>query len=206
MKFSKLLVASIAAGLCIGLGGAVFLAVDNKIVGSLLFVLGLFTICTRGFSLFTGKVGYALGQPPAYWMELAVIWIGNLIGTNLVAYALRATRVCAAFAAKAEGICAIKAEDSLLSLFLLGIFCNILMFIAVDGFRNNPHEVGKYIGLFLGVSVFILAGFEHCIADMFYFGMANAWSADIVIRLLVITAGNLVGDLAFPVLEKLLKN
>lgn len=205
MKYGKMLAGSTLAGLCIGLGGAVFLALDSKIAGALFFTLGLFTICTRGLLLFTGKVGYALDNPPSYLLDLAVIWVGNLIGTNLVAYALRATRVCAPYAEKAAAMCAVKAEDSLLSLFLLGVFCNILMFIAVDGFRTNAHEAGKYIGLFLGVSVFILAGFEHCVADMFYFGMANVWSADILLRLLVITAGNAVGGLLIPTAEKLFK-
>ena len=51
-------------------------------------------------------------------------------------------------------------NDDLLSIFILSIFCNILMFIAVDGFKNNPHEIGKYVGIFLGVTVFILCGFE----------------------------------------------
>ena len=205
MKYAKTLVGGVLAGLCIGIGGAVFLALDSKIAGALFFTLGLFTICTRGLLLFTGKVGYALDNPPSYLVDLAVIWAGNLIGTNLVAYALRATRVCAPYAEKAASMCAAKAGDSLLSLFVLGIFCNILMFIAVDGFRTNAHETGKYVGLFLGVAVFILAGFEHCVADMFYFGMANVWSADIFARLLVITAGNAAGGLLIPVGERFFK-
>lgn len=202
MKILKILLGAVEAGICIGIGGAVFLALDNKIAGALFFTLGLFAICTRGLLLFTGKVGYALENGRAFLAKLALIWFGNLVGTNLVAYALRMTRLCTVFAAKAEALCAVKSNDSLWGLFLLGVFCNILMFVAVDGFQNNPHAVGKYLGLFLGVSVFILAGFEHCVADMFYFGMAGAWSADTVLRLVVITAGNIVGGLLFPLMER----
>ena len=52
-----------------------------------------------------------------------------------------------------------------LGLFVLGILCNICIFIAVNGYANNPHQVGKYLALFLGVSVFILCGTEHSVAD-----------------------------------------
>ena len=75
---------------------------------------------------------------------------------------------------------------------------SILMFIAVDGFKNNPHEVGKYIGIFLGVTVFILCGFEHCVANMFYFSAANAWSGKALLYLLVMTLGNTCGGVSIP--------
>ncbi len=199
----KTFLKSILAGICIGIGGALFLAIDNKVIGALFFTLGLFTICTRGFALFTGKVGYALENKPVYILELAVIWVGNLIGTNVVAYSLKATRVREAFETKVTGMCEIKVADSFYSLFILGIFCNILMYIAVDGFKKNEHELGKYLGLFLCVAGFILAGFEHCIADMFYFGMAGMWNMDSISALLIITLGNIVGGLLIPVCEKI---
>lgn len=64
-----------------------------------------------------------------------------------------------------------------MSLFILGIFCNLLIFVAVDGFKENPHEIGKYLSLFFGVSVFIICGFEHCVADMFYFSLGTRGQA-----------------------------
>lgn len=205
MKTKELWIQSILAGICIGIGGAFFLAIDNKIIGSLFFTLGLFTIVTRNFHLFTGRIGYVLDQSKSYSTSLIITWIGNLIGTNLVSLAILFTRNAAAFQEKAAAMCKIKLNDSLLSLFLLGIFCNILMYIAVDGFRTNPHETGKYIGLFLCVAGFILAGFEHCIADMFYFGMAGIWSARTLLCLIIITAGNIVGGLLIPVFQKFIK-
>lgn len=204
MKAKEMWIQSIAAGLCIGIGGALYLAIDSKVIGALFFTLGLFTICTRGFHLFTGRLGYALDNPPSYLLGLCVTWCGNLIGTNLVALMLRATRQCGAMAEKAAVLCQTKLDDSLISLFLLAVFCNVLMYIAVDGFKNNPHELGKYLGLFLCVAGFILAGFEHCIANMFYFGMAWMWSGKALLYLLVMTAGNFVGGLILPALKKLI--
>lgn len=204
-KLISTLLLSILAGICIGIGGCFFLAIDNKIIGALFFTLGLFTICTRGFYLFTGKVGYALEQPVSYVFDLFIIWLGNLIGTNIVSLLMSMTRSAEAFSEKALGMCNTKLSDNLLSIFVLSIFCNVLMYIAVDGFKKNPHETGKYVGLFLCVAGFILAGFEHCIANMFYFGMAGIWSVHTLIWLIVMTAGNVVGGLLIPIFEKLSK-
>ena len=55
-QFLKLFVPSILAGIAISLGGFCFLSVENKLVGSILFSVGLFLVCTRGYNLYTGKV------------------------------------------------------------------------------------------------------------------------------------------------------
>ena len=194
MNFKKIFISSILAGFCIGLGGMLFLAMDDKVIGASLFSTGLFVICTNGYHLFTGKVCYAFQNDTSYAATLPVIWIGNLIGTGGVAAIVRLSRA-KGLAEKAASICEVKANDSLLSLFLLGILCNIFIFIAVDGFKNDQHEIAKYAAIFLGVVGFILCGAEHCVADMFYYHVAGAWSVDMFIRLLVITAGNVVGGI-----------
>ena len=200
MKSLKILVSAILAGFCIGLGGMLFLALDNKVVGASLFSTGLFVICTSGFHLFTGKVCYAFQNDGAYAASLPLIWIGNLIGTGGVAIIVRLSRA-ANLAEKAASICEVKAGDSYLSLFLLGILCNIFIFIAVDGFKNNKHEIAKYAAIYLGVVGFILCGAEHCVADMFYFWMAGAWSGRAILCVLVITLGNSAGGVLLPLLR-----
>ena len=54
----KKIASGIAAGICICLGGAVFLAVEKRIVGAVLFSVALLCICMKGYALFTGKVGF----------------------------------------------------------------------------------------------------------------------------------------------------
>ncbi len=194
---------AVLGGVCIGIGGVVFLSCENKVTGAVFFCLGLFAICTFGFHLFTGKVGYVFENPPAYTGFVLSVWLGNLVGTGLVGYGIRATRIAELIVPKAERLCQAKLDDSVISIFILSVLCNILMFIAVDGFRNNPHEVGKYIGIFLGVTVFILCGFEHCVANMFYFSAANAWSAKTVLYLLVMSLGNACGGVIIPLCRRL---
>ena len=197
----KTFVSSVLAGISIGLGGLVFLSVENRVVGSALFNIGLFVVCTFGLHLFTGKVCYVLENDRAFALSLPLIWLGNLCGTGLTALCVRLSRA-AAVAEKAAALCQVKTADSLLSLFFLGLLCNIFIYIAVEGYRSNPHPVGKYLSLFFGVMVFILCGTEHCVADMFYFWVAGAWSGRAALCLLVITLGNAVGSQVFPLLRR----
>ena len=203
MDYGKTFIGAVLAGIAIGLGGLVFLSVDNKVIGSFLFTIGLFTVCTMGFNLFTGKVCYTFQNDTAYKIGLPVIWLGNLVGTGLTAGCTWMTRVAPAVSEKAMGLCQTKLGDSYASLFFLGILCNIFIYIGVEGYKSNPHEFGKYLALVFGVMVFILCGTEHCVADMFYFWMAGAWSGQAVVRLLVITLGNAVGGVLLPLLRGL---
>ena len=202
MKYLKALILAVLAGICIAIGGTVFLSLDNKVLGALFFTAGLFTICTFGFNLFTGKVCYVFEQDRDYAIGLPVIWLGNLIGTWLTAFVERQTRIGPALAEKAAGLCETKLGDGLLSIFLLAALCNVLIYIAVDGFKNIPHELGKYLSLFFGVMVFILCGFEHCVANMYYFSVAGMWSGKTLLYVLVMTAGNAVGGVIFPLGRK----
>jgi len=193
---------AICAGLSISIGCVAFLASGNKIVGALFFVIGLFMVCNFNFNLFTGKVCYAFDNKPIYLGKLAIIWLGNFAGACVAALAVGATRLDGLLAS-AQTIVQTKMDDSLLSLFVLGIFCNILIYLAVHGYKNFDNAIAKTLALVFGVSVFVLCGFEHCVADMFYFVFAGAWSWSMVLRLLIITLGNIVGGLLFPAIFKL---
>lgn len=201
MKRLKAFVSGILAGICVSVGGTVFLSLENKVLGALFFTVGLFTICTQGLSLFTGKVCYVFEKDRAYALDLPFIWLGNLAGTWMTAASLSFTRIGGGLAERAAGLCETKLGDGLPSIFLLAVFCNILIYIAVDGFNKNPHELGKYLSLFFGVMVFILCGFEHCVANMFYFSMAGMWSGKALLYLLVMTLGNGLGGVLFPLLR-----
>ena len=205
MNYLKTFVGAILAGMSIAIGGLAFLSVDNKVVGATLFTVGLFTVCTMGFNLFTGKVCYVFDRGRSYALGMPLIWAGNFAGAWLTASAERLTRVGPALQEKAAAMCEVKAGDSLLSLFILGIFCDILIYIGVDGYNNNPHEVGKYLALFFGVTVFILCGTEHCVADMYYFSVAGMWNGHTLLCLLVISLGNAFGGVLLPLLRRFRK-
>ena len=206
IKAWKTFLQGILAGISIALGGTVFLSVDNRIAGALFFTIGLFVICTFGLNLYTGKVCYLFERDKSFAANLIPIWLGNLVGTWGTAQMLLSTRIAASLQEKAAIICESKLNDSTVSIFLLSIFCNILIYIAVDGFNKNIHEIGKYLSLFFGVTVFILCGFEHCVANMYYFSIANVWKLKTLCYVLIMTAGNGLGGVFFPAVIKLCKN
>lgn len=111
------------------------------------FTIGLFVVCTRGLHLFTGKVCYVFDNDAAYAKTLPVIWLGNLAGTSLIALAEKCTRLVS-LSARAQGICELKLSEPLFGAFILAVFCNVMIYIGVEGYRSNPHELGKYLALF----------------------------------------------------------
>lgn len=198
MKRLNAFLFAILAGMSIALGGVAYLSIDNKVVGALVFSLGLFTVMTQGLNLFTGKVAYAFERDKDYNLNLPVIWLGNLVGACGVGLLVNSTRIAAAIAEKAALVSDAKLNDNLWSVFALAILCNILIYIAVDGYNNNPHEIGKYLAIIFGVVGFIVCGFEHCVANMFYFTVAGAWSGKTLLYVVVMTLGNCVGGWILP--------
>lgn len=188
---------SIIGGFLIGFGGTVYLNMDNKIVASFLFGLGLFTIINFELNLYTGKIGYLSKEN---WKEILLTLVGNFIGTNVFAFLVLQTRLAEKLKEAVAPSVELKLSDNLLSTFILGIFCGILMYIAVGTFKKLPNMLGT-LAVFLCVAVFILAGFEHCVANMFFFALSSS-PADYLLPLLVTIAGNSLGGIAFYRLTK----
>lgn len=201
----KCLVKSIIAGVMIGIGGTVYLSVENKVVGSVLFAIGLFAIVVYGFNLYTGKIGYLVTNFNfKYIKELVITLVGNFIGTFFVGFILRYTRIYFLISEKAKALVDIKLDDNIISILILSFFCGILMYFAVNGYKELK-DVGKYIAIFLGVIVFILCGFEHCVANMYYFSVSSSWCLNGFLYLLIMILGNSLGGMLIPLCDKIIK-
>ncbi|MDE6728928.1 MAG: formate/nitrite transporter family protein [Oscillospiraceae bacterium] len=196
---------AVIGGMMIGIGGCVSLSCDNKYVGAALFSLGLFAIIQFGYGLYTGKIGYAPLRKPAYLSECLFTLLGNALGTFIDAILLRQTRIFAAISEKAAASVETKVGDSLWSAFILAVFCGILMFTAVENARLSNAagcHIEKTIGTMLCIMVFILCGFNHCIADMFYIFLSGTLS-QAAAYLPIVIVGNSVGGMLFPLLKML---
>ncbi len=192
----KKTLSGISAGICIALGGSVFLASENKAVGSVLFAVALLCICIRGYSLYTGKICF---MPEKHdkdaWGTLLFGLLGNAIATAVCGLAIRFSQ--SAIGEKAETVCAAKLEQSIGSTLIRGIFCGILIYLAVVIFRENQ----KVIGILFCIPVFILSGFEHSIADMFYFATAACFTPRALLFILTVVVGNSIGGMLLPVID-----
>ena len=190
----KILLRAILSGVVISIGGTIFLMLNRTELGAFLFDIGLFMVVVNGYNLYTGKIGYVIDNKLNYLWELFLTLVGNLIGTISCGYLLLVTRYGDKLNEVAKAAADAKLNDNLLSIFVLSIFCGMLMFLAVDLYKRLT-DVGRYFAVFLCVTVFIICGFEHCVANMYYFSAANAWDLKTVLYLLVMILGNSVGGI-----------
>lgn len=189
--YLKCLVRAILAGMMIGIGGCVFLGCEVKWVGAILFAVGLFTIFSFRLDLYTGKVGYVFDNKPPYLIYLLVVIIGNFIGCLILGLMMPLDAASTLAERK-------LADYDFLRVLFKGVLCGMLMFIAADCYKNTK----SFIATFVCVPVFILAGFEHSIADMFYFCSAGAFSVDSLVFIITVLIGNAIGGFLIPVCRK----
>ena len=152
-------------------------------VGALLFSFGLLTIVCQGFALYTGRIGYL--RQYGVWSILVTI-AGNFVGTWLVAKAFALTRHTVDIAA----VVAPKLQDSSLSVFLLSIGCGAMMYLAVDSYRKSK----SWLFVIMPIVIFILSGFEHSIANMFYISLAGEWGWEALRITAIAIVGNGIGS------------
>ena len=169
---------SIFAGVMIGIACLVNLHVDTNWVGAILFSVGLIVISLRGFKLFTGAVGYADSYKDISY--LTVCFFGNVVGLIAVALASDVT---------AGTIVVNKLQAPLYLSLFKGIWCGFLMFMSVDIYKDKK----SIIGILFCVPAFILAGFEHSIADAFYIILSKEFTEESMKFLLTVITGNVLG-------------
>ena len=191
----KKILNGIAAGIVISIGCAVYLACENKYVGAVMFSVALLTICLRGYSLYTGKIGFI---PEAHGKEeLSVLLLGllgNAIGVSAGGFAL--SFAIPKLKEVAITLCQAKLDTQTFPQTLIrGLFCGILMYIAVSVYRSNKNIVG----ILFAIPVFILSGFEHSIADIGYFACANIASLKAFGFIWTVILGNSIGSMLLPV-------
>lgn len=198
------------AGLLLSICCAVNIKAGLSFAGAFLFSLGLFAIMELHLGLYTGKVGYLVVKRPKYAGEVTITLIANTVGAFLGGYLLTLTRFGDELALAAEGIVKGKFYDSPLSMFLLSMFCGILIFIAVEGDKkctNADDHVGALFTTLIPVMIFIICGFNHSIADMGYFALSRfAHRDEALLYFIMVIIGNGVGCVVIPVMKKFSMN
>ena len=204
MKYLKVLLYGIYAGLAIGLGSLVYTVVSSyldsrggMIFASALFSVGLILVCVLGLQLYTGKIGVVFDDNEKIKenaINLPIMLVGNAIGAFALGIIchfifMNIPEVAERIRIISEG----KTDSS--TVFLQGIFCGALVYIAVYLFKNLQNWGMKIIGIITAVTLFVYCGFQHCIANMFYFGMAFNWNINMLWNLLIVILTNSIGAL-----------
>ena len=211
----------VLAGLAIGLGGFLyilmtFLLKDNllelgKIFGSILFSVGLFLVCTFSLSLYTGKIGliYEEKKDKLFYISLPVMLVGNAVGAFTLGYIcyfiFRNTDVYASALSAASSRLAFNNAFDYIVTAIKAFLCGLCVYLAVKSFSLNRLKPLGITLLVFFVFVFVYCGFQHCIANMFYFGMANAINWYTLINLVIVIIFNSLGPVVGVALVKLIE-
>ena len=190
----KVLRSSIFAGLCIGVAGFSYLALGG-VAGAVLFACGLIGVVSYKAKLFTGTAGFFVKGEVG---QLFMILLGNILGCLCVALLTRVSPMPLQEAA--EKILSARLAVGPLKAGLLAIGCGFLMTTAVFFARKD-----KWLPLLFCVPTFIVCGFPHCIADVFYYLCCSLsfWGEhlwNILLLYVCIVAGNFIGCNIYRVL------
>jgi len=143
-----------------------------------IFSTGLMMILLAGGELFTGNMLIVIPvldrkvnirQMLLNWM---LVYIGNLIGSLFIAWLMNLSGLFAAsgglFGGMTIKIAANKTQLPFHTAFVLGVMCNLLVCFAVWTSFASRDAAGKILTVFFIISLFVISGFEHSIANMYY--------------------------------------
>jgi formate transporter len=182
---------AVVAGGSIGLGAMYYTIVASdpdlsfatvRVVGGLVFSLGLTIVLVGGAELFTGNnlivMAWASGKISTREVlrNWIIVYCGNLVGSlGLVILVLLSHhmdmnngRIGLSMLNTAVG----KISPDVVTLFSKGVLCNLLVCLGVWLAYAGRSVTDKIVGLILPVSAFVAAGFEHCIANMYFLPLA----------------------------------
>lgn len=224
LPLGKMLILSIMAGMFIafaGLGATIAsCTVDSlsiaKLTAGCVFPAGLAMVVLTGTELFTGNSLMVISVLSKRLSVLKLIWswfvvyIGNLIGGLIVSAIAVYSHVLSLFDDKlvnaVVNTATVKCSISFCDGLLRGIACNILVCLAVIMAMASKSASGKIVSLFFPIMVFVVCGFEHSVANMFYipvgifasyeYGITNdslTWLNFFVTNEVPVTIGNIIG-------------
>ena len=212
LPLGRMLVLAIFGGMFIALAGAAStwasMLAENlsikRLIAGCVFPAGLAMVVLTGAELFTGNnlMTIALLEKRISCKDMlrnwCVVYLGNFIGAAFVAAAVVWGGV---FAGREEVLISAAAGKILPfgAAFLRGILCNILVCLGVLMAAVAKDAAGKVVALFFPVAAFIMAGYEHCVANMYYFtagilaGGELSFADIILSNMIPVTLGNIVG-------------
>ena len=182
---------AILAGFLIGVGDIALMSSQNRTVGAFLFAVALMCIIYFELPLFTGKVGFVIKDHNVSGVLLALIF--NVIGATLAVWLYTFMIPESKFVIRT--VVATKFSKTFLALFIAGVFCNVLIHLAV----STKHT----IIVVLCVMAFIICGFEHSIADVPYVLLDFSWHN--LAAWAFVLLGNTVGGIATEAMLKFMK-
>lgn len=222
LALSQLIALGMLAGAFIGLGALFYTLVvsdtslgfaQQRILGGIVFCLGLILVVLAGAELFTGNnlmiMAWVDRKIPGSLLlrNLVTVYLANFAGAALLA-SLVMLAGHGNFNGGRIGTTALDIAEAKCSLGFLqamgsGILCNVLVCLAIWLTLGGRTVTDKILAIIFPITAFVAAGFEHCVANMYFLCLGKMMGAEInwasiwLGNLLPVTLGNLIGGAGF---------
>ena len=181
----------------------------QRVLGGVVFSLGLILVVVAGAELFTGNnlmvMAWVSGEIRLIRVlrNFAVVYLGNALGaTGLGLIVVLSGHLLMNDGRVGESIGKIataKLELSFVHAFFKGVLCNLLVCLAVWLAMAGRSVADKILAIIFPISAFVAAGFEHCIANLYFVpvaifnGVELSWIDFLIRNLIPVTMGNILG-------------
>lgn len=188
----------------------------GKFLSALVFPVGLLMVIIAGAELFTGNSLIIISvlnrktTVKGLLRNWGIVYLGNFAGSIFIALLLTYSHAYSVFDGKLAKAVVTTAQNKVLlsfqDAFLRGILCNILVCLSVWISFAAEDVAGKILGLYLPIMLFVVSGYEHCVANMYFipaglfasreYGISAdslTWSQFLIHNLLPVTLGNILG-------------
>lgn len=213
----KMIMLGIFAGVFIGFGSHADIIIMQtmgrtvdvgfaKFMGAAVFPVGIIFVVVAGAELFTGNCLIAVSvlskeeKMKNMLKNWTFVYIGNFIGSIALAYMLANSGLYGVdAAAKAIAIAEGKANMAMSPAIIRGIMCNIMVVLAVWMQSGAKDITSKVFTLWFPVMAFVLSGFEHSIANMYFIPLGKflganlTWAQMWINNIIPVTIGNIIG-------------
>lgn len=209
-KFIEFILFSVLAGMVIGLGGVASLLANNlqpglvgRLIGGLLFALGMFAIISFEKRLFTGLACNLSTYKKENIWHLPVSFLANSLGVGITVLLARFTQIGDIMVEQSTIVIEGKfsVDSWAVSALCSSMLCGILIALSIWSATYAPKKgLSATLGVILPIVVFAFCGFDHSVANMIYFCYYGEISWRIGGYVLLSIVGNLIGCALMPLM------
>ena len=208
----KFIPKSILAGMLISFGAYASMIANaytgSRILSAMVFSVGFIMVLLSGAALFTGQCLFIVDRVKDinFYIMMLITYLGNLCGALIMVILIRWITPAEIIMELTNNIAVNKLSMPAWSMFINGILCNMLVCLAIWFYKNRSeqlHGIDVAIIGFIPIFTFVLCGFEHSIANMFYLPFSSGiFTWEYLRQIGLVTLGNITGGIFIGIFKK----
>lgn len=178
----------------------------GKLIGAILFTFGMMTVIIYECKLYTGMVARCVEAPRRDLWRLPYVFLLNAVGVAFVFLLAYFSPLRESLLLQGKSLIAGKLMADGWALRCLGssMLCGMLITLSVRATGYAPKkQMSVTLGVLFPVLVFVFCGFDHSVANMFYFYCYGKLSFKVLGYIVLAVVGNFLGGVLLPLCQKL---